>query len=86
MIRNWRSSGQGPIALPRPARGTPGPLTRAPRAGSMGRSFRVEEAGIDALPERLEIGEVAPPPSDPEVVGVVEGGLGAGEEPIVEGG
>jgi hypothetical protein len=52
----------------------------------MGRSFRVEEAGIDALPERLEIGEVAPPPSDPEVVGVVEGGLGAGEEPIVEGG
>ena len=43
----------------------------------MRRLFGLQEAGVDVLPERAEVAEVAQPPTDTEVVGVVEGGLGA---------
>ena len=50
---------------------------RPRQATVMGGLLGVQEAGVDVLPQRLEVAEITQPPSDPKVVGVVEGGLGA---------
>lgn len=39
--------------------------------------FRFEHATVDVITEGAEVAQVGQPPSDIEVIGIVEGGLGA---------
>lgn len=50
----------------------------APRSPATiaGDSLGVQQPGIDVLPERAEVADVAEPPADTEIAGVVLDGLG----------
>jgi len=50
----------------------------------MGDLFGLQQARVDVLPQRAKVAEVPQPPSDPEVVGVVEGGRGAQRALLLE--
>jgi hypothetical protein len=48
-------------------------------------ALQLQQAPVDPLAERTEVGEVLQAPADPEVVRVVAGGRGAQGAPLLEG-
>lgn len=46
--------------------------------------FGLEDAAVDVIAERAEVAQVRQPPSDAEIVGIVEGGLGAQRALLLE--
>ena len=50
----------------------------------VGGALQLQQAGVDALPQRAEGVEVAQTTLDAQVVGIVDGGLGAQGAPLLE--
>ena len=50
---------------------------RRRQATVVGERFGLEDAAVDVIAQGAEVAQVRQPPSDAEVIGIVEGGLGA---------